>query len=219
FSSLPSLLRLLLPRRPPSSPLFPYTTLFRSIIVLNPLILGSFSADDASAKRDVLGDILPVGQVAAVTALVAGLMSIIFGMVAKYPFAFAAGLGINSLVAVTIVPQVTWPEAMGLVVIDGIIIVILAATGFRTSVFNAIPGELKAAIAVGIGLFIAFIGFVDAGFVRRIPDDANTTVPVGLGIDGSIASWPTALFCFGVLLMGVLVVRKVRGGLLIGIVT
>lgn len=189
------------------------------IIVLNPLILGSFSADDASAKRDVLGDILPVGQVAAVTALVAGLMSIIFGMVAKYPFAFAAGLGINSLVAVTIVPQVTWPEAMGLVVIDGIIIVILAATGFRTSVFNAIPNELKAAIAVGIGLFIAFIGFVDAGFVRRVPDEANTTVPVGLGIDGSIASWPTALFCFGVLLMGVLVVRKVRGGLLIGIVT
>ncbi|MBC2639741.1 NCS2 family permease [Rhodococcus sp. NPDC056960] len=188
------------------------------IVVLNPLILGSFSAEDAVAKTDVLGNILPVNEVAAVTALVAGLMSIVFGIVANYPFAIAAGLGINSLLAVTIAPQVTWPEAMGLVVIDGIIIVVLALTGFRTAVFNAIPAELKSAIAAGIGMFIAFIGLVDAGFVRRIPDAAGTTVPVGLGINGSISSWPTVTFVFGVLLMGVLVVRKVRGGLLIGIV-
>lgn len=188
------------------------------IVVLNPLILGSFSADDAAAKTDVLGNILPVAQVAAVTALVAGFMSILFGIVANYPFGIAAGLGINTLLAVTIAPQVTWPEAMGLVVIDGIIIVLLAVTGFRTAVFNAIPSELKAAIAAGIGAFIAFIGLVDSGFVRRIPDAAGTTVPVGLGIDGSIASWPTAVFIFGLLLMGILVVRKVRGGLLIGIV-
>lgn len=188
------------------------------IVVLNPLILGSFSPDDATAKVDVLGNILPVNQVAAVTALVAGLMSIVFGIVANYPFAIAAGLGINTLLAVTIAPQVTWPEAMGLVVIDGVIIVILAVTGFRTAVFNAIPPELKAAIAAGIGAFIALIGMVDAGFVRRLPDAAGTTVPVGLGIDGSIASWPTAVFVFGVLLMGVLVVRRVPGGLLIGIV-
>ncbi len=188
------------------------------IVVLNPLILGSFSADDGAAKTDVLGNILPVAQVAAVTALVAGFMSILFGIVANYPFGIAAGLGINTLLAVTIAPQVTWPEAMGLVVIDGIIIVLLALTGFRTAVFNAIPSELKAAIAAGIGTFIAFIGLVDAGFVRRIPDAAGTSVPVGLGIDGSIASWPTAIFVFGLLLMGVLVVRKVRGGLLIGIV-
>ncbi|MFE5705035.1 NCS2 family permease [Rhodococcus koreensis] len=188
------------------------------IVVLNPLILGSFSPDDAVAKTDVLGNILPVNQVAAVTALVAGLMSIVFGVVANYPFAIAAGLGINSLLAVTIAPQVTWPEAMGLVVIDGVIIVVLALTGFRTAVFNAIPAELKSAIAAGIGMFIAFIGLVDAGFVRRIPDVAGTTVPVGLGINGSISSWPTVTFVFGVLLMGVVVVRKVRGGLLIGIV-
>ena len=188
------------------------------IVVLNPLILGSFSADDATAKVDVMGNILPINQVAAVTALVAGFMSIVFGVVANYPFAIAAGLGINSLLAVTIAPQVTWPEAMGLVVIDGVIIVVLALTGFRTAVFNAIPSELKAAIAAGIGAFIAMIGLVDAGFVRRIPDAAGTTVPVGLGIDGSIASWPTFVFVVGVLLMGVLVARKVRGGLLIGIV-
>ncbi|MFD4468852.1 NCS2 family permease [Rhodococcus sp. NPDC058505] len=188
------------------------------IVVLNPLILGSFSPDDASAKTDVLGNILPVSQVAAVTALVAGVMSIAFGIIANYPFGIAAGLGINALLAVTIAPQVTWPEAMGLVVIDGLIIVALAVSGFRTAVFNAVPDALKSAIVAGIGMFIAFIGFVDAGFVRRIPDVAGTTVPVGLGIGGSIASWPTVIFVFGVLLMGVLVARKVRGGLLIGIV-
>ncbi|MFD4182507.1 NCS2 family permease [Rhodococcus sp. NPDC058514] len=188
------------------------------IVVLNPLILGSFSADDAAAKTDVLGNILPVTQVAAVTALVAGVMSIAFGIIANYPFGIAAGLGINALLAVTIAPQVTWPEAMGLVVIDGIIIVVLAISGFRTAVFNAVPDALKSAIVAGIGMFIAFIGFVDAGFVRRIPDVAGTTVPVGLGISGSISSWPTVIFAFGVLLMGILVARKVRGGLLIGIV-
>ena len=160
---------------------------------------------------------LSVPQVAAVTALVAGVMTIVFGLVANFPFAMAAGLGINTLVAVTIAPQVTWPEAMGLVVVNGVIIVILGLTGFRTAVFNAIPDPLKIAIAAGIGAFIAFIGFVDAGFVRRLPDAANTTVPVGLGIEGSIASWPTAVFCVGLLLTGVLVARGVRAGILIGV--
>ena len=120
------------------------------IIVLNPLILGSVTPGDPSAKADALGGILPVAQVAAVTALVAGVMTIIFGVVANYPFAIATGLGINTLLAVTIAPLMTWPEAMGLVVINGVIIVILALTGFRTAVFNAVPTELKTAIAVGI---------------------------------------------------------------------
>lgn len=188
------------------------------IIVLNPLILGSVTATDPSAKTDALGGILPVAQVAAVTALVAGVMTILFGVLANYPFAIATGLGINTLLAVTIAPMMTWPEAMGLVVIDGIIIVLLAVTGFRTAVFNAVPGELKTAIAVGIGAFIAMIGLVDSGFVRRLPDAANTTVPVGLGIDGSIASWPTFVFVIGLLVVGVLVARGVRAGILIGVV-
>ncbi|WP_016697655.1 solute carrier family 23 protein [Actinoalloteichus spitiensis] len=187
------------------------------IIVLNPLILGSFSADDPSAKVDVNGDILTVPQVAAATALVAGVMTILFGLVANYPFGLAAGLGINTLVAVTIAPQMTWPEAMGLVVIDGLIILVLVATGFRTAVFNAVPAPLKAAIAAGIGAFICFIGLVDSGFVRRVPDEAGTTVPVGLGIDGSIASWPTAVFVVGLILTGVLVARRVRGAILLGV--
>ena len=186
------------------------------IVVLNPIVIGGIPGEPKNA--DVLGNVLPLAQVAAVTALVAGVMSIIFGLVANYPFAIATGLGINSLLAVSIAPEVTWPEAMGLVVIDGIIIVLLAVTGFRTAVFNAVPAELKASIAAGIGCFIAFIGFVDAGFVKRIPDAAGTTVPVQLGTDNSITTVPTLIFVIGVLLMGILVVRKVPGGLLIGII-
>jgi AGZA family xanthine/uracil permease-like MFS transporter len=187
------------------------------IIVLNPLILGSFATDGPGAKADITGAVLGVPQVAAVTALVAGLMTLLFGLVANYPFAIATGLGINTLVAVTIAPLMTWPEAMGLVVVNGLVIVLLAVSGFRTAVFNAVPPELKAAIAVGIGLFIAFIGLVDAGFVRRIADAANTTVPVGLGIGGSIASWPTAVFVVGLLITSLLVARGVRAGILIGV--
>jgi AGZA family xanthine/uracil permease-like MFS transporter len=187
------------------------------IVVLNPLILGSFAASGPGAKRDVLGAVLPVPQVAAVTALVAGVMTLLFGVVADYPFAIATGLGVNTLVAVTIAPQVSWPEAMGLVVVDGLIIMLLAATGLRTAVFNAVPAELKAAIAAGIGLFISFVGLVDAGFVRRIPDSAHTTVPVILGIGGSIASWPTLVFVVGLVLTGILVARGVRAAILVGV--
>ncbi|MDQ3405882.1 MAG: NCS2 family permease [Actinomycetota bacterium] len=188
------------------------------IVVLNPLIIGSFAADDTAAHKDLFGDILPVDQVAAVTALVAGVMTILFGLVANYPFALATGLGINTLVAVGIAPQMTWPEAMGLVVVNGIVVLLLVVTGVRTAVFNAVPPPLKSAIAVGIGLFIALIGLVDAGFVRRLPDAANTTVPVGLGINGSIASWPTLVFVVGLIVMGILVAKRVKGAILIGVV-
>ncbi|WP_460404542.1 NCS2 family permease [Actinophytocola sediminis] len=189
------------------------------IIVLNPLIIGSFSADpnDPSTHDDKFGAILPVGQVAAVTALVAGVLTILFGLVANYPFALATGLGINAFVAVTIAPQMSWPAAMGLVLVNGVVVLILVVTGVRTMVFNAVPPSLKAGIAVGIGLFITLIGLVDAGFVRRVPDVANTTVPVGLGIDGSIASWPTLVFVVGLLLTGILVAKRVKGAILIGV--
>src|SRR5262249_55438850 len=133
------------------------------IVVLNPLIIGSFSAQDASAHKDHFGAILPNAQVAAVTALVAGVMTILFGIVANYPFAMATGLGINAFLAVTIAPQMSWSAAMGLIVVSGLIIVVFVLTGVRTIVFNAVPPALKAGIAVGIGLFISLIGLVDAG--------------------------------------------------------
>lgn len=178
------------------------------IVVLNPIIL--------SAGTDVAGDNLAFPAVAAVTALTAGVMTILFGLVARLPFAFAAGLGINSFLAFSVVGQVTWPEAMGLVVINGLIIVLLAATGLRRLIFDAVPYELKIAITVGIGLFIAFIGFVDAGLVTAT---GQNSPPVGLGIGGSIATVPTLVFVVTLLLTGVLVARKVKGALLIGLVS
>lgn len=182
------------------------------IVILNPLIIGGFSADQATV--DVVGGWLPNAQVAAATGLTAGLLTIAFGVIARLPFALAAGLGMNSFLAVNVVGQVTWPEAMGLVVVNGVIIVLLAATGLRTLIFAAVPYELKIAITVGIGLFIAFIGLVDSGFVRA--SGANSP-PVQLGTAGSIATLPTAVFVVGLVLMGVLMARRVRGALLIGI--
>jgi AGZA family xanthine/uracil permease-like MFS transporter len=176
------------------------------IVILNPIIL--------SGSADVDGDSLGFAQVAAVTALTAGVMTILFGLIARLPFAFAAGLGINSFLAVSVVGQVTWSEAMGLVVINGLIIVALAATGLRRLIFDAVPLQLKIAITVGIGLFIAFIGFVDAGFVTST---GFASPPVGLGVNGSIATLPTVVFIFTLLLTGILVARKVKGALLIGI--
>ncbi|WAE97904.1 NCS2 family permease [Corynebacterium pseudotuberculosis] len=182
------------------------------IIILNPLILGT--------SPDSEGTVLGIPQVAAATAFVAGVMTILFGVIAKYPFGIAAGLGINTLVAVSMVATegLTWSEALGLVVLDGVIIVILAISGFRQAVFDAIPKPMIAAMSVGIGMFIALIGLVDAGFVRRLPDAAHTTVPVGLGTNGSIASWPTFVFIIGLLICGFMVIRNIRGGLFIGIV-
>ena len=127
------------------------------IIVLNPIIL--------SGTPDVAGNELGFTQVSAVTSLAAGVMTILFGVVARLPFAFAAGLGLNSFLASTVVGSLTWPEAMGLVVINGLLIVALAATGLRKLIFDAVPMQLKLAITAGIGLFILFVGLVDAGFV------------------------------------------------------
>ncbi|WP_293694347.1 NCS2 family permease [uncultured Agrococcus sp.] len=183
------------------------------IIILNPLIMGGFAADQAAT--DVEGGWLPNHQLAAATALTAGLVTILMGVIANVPFGLAAGLGINSFLAFTLVQDLTWPEAMGLVVINGLIIVLLGATGLRRMIFNAVPAALKSAISVGIGMFIAFIGFVNAGFVR------STTLPsppLELGEGGSITSLPTIVFIIGLALMGGLVALRVKGALLIGIV-
>ncbi|GGC96091.1 MFS transporter [Tersicoccus solisilvae] len=181
------------------------------IVVLNPLIL---------AGPDSAGTMLGIPRVAAVTALVAGIMTLLMGLWARYPFAIATGLGVNALVSITVAthPGMTWPDMMGLVVLAGLAMLILVATGFREAVFRAVPEGLKTAIVVGIGLFIALIGLVNAGFVRRVPDAAGTTVPVGLGFDGKLVGWPTLVFLFGLALTIALVVRKVRGAILIGII-
>ncbi len=186
------------------------------IIVLNPLILG-FVED---ADGNLLGGAAPgnLAAIAAGTALVAGVLTILMGVFANFPLALATGLGLNAFVAVAIATQMTWADAMGLVVIEGVLILILVLTGFREAVFHAVPGQLKIAISVGIGLFIALIGFVDAGFVRRMPDLAQTTVPVQLGNGGQLQGWPVVVFGVGLVLVIALWVLKVRGAILISIV-
>jgi AGZA family xanthine/uracil permease-like MFS transporter len=179
------------------------------IIVLNPIIL--------SGSTDVAGNQLEFTQVSAVTSLAAGVMTILFGVIARLPFAFAAGLGINSFLASSVVGSVTWPEAMGLVVINGLIIVALATTGLRKLIFDAVPMPLKLAITAGIGLFILFIGLIDAGFVGST-GFASPPVGLGSGGAGSISTVPTVIFVVTLLMTAVLVARKVRGGILLGLV-
>jgi AGZA family xanthine/uracil permease-like MFS transporter len=188
------------------------------IIVLNPLILGFVPDSEGNflGGGDGLGSNLPT--IAAATAIVAGVLTILMGAVANFPLALATGLGLNAFVAVAIATQSTWNDAMGLVVLEGIAILLLVLTGFRQAVFHAVPTQLKVAISVGIGLFIALIGFVDAGFVTRIPDAAGTTVPVQLGAGGELTGWPVLVFAAGLILLISLWVRNVKGAILIGIV-
>ncbi|GAA3020682.1 NCS2 family permease [Streptosporangium longisporum] len=181
------------------------------IVVLNPLIIATVKDAEGQFIGDGSAPNIPL--VAAGTALVAGLLSILMGVIGKVPFAMAAGLGLNAFVTYGIATQMSWESAMGLVFLEGVIIAILVLTGFRTAVFNAIPSQLKTAISVGIGLFIALIGFVDAGFVRRVAAGP----PLELGIAGSLTSWPIFVFVVGLLLIVVLVARRTRGAILIGI--
>lgn len=188
------------------------------IVVLNPLIIGTVADADGHLLGGGQNVASSTAAVAGVTALAAGVLTILMGVVGRYPFALAAGLGINSFIAASVVPRMSWPDAMGLVVIEGVIITVLVLTKVRTALLHAIPSDLKTAISVGIGLFIAVVGLVDAGFVRRIPDAANTTVPVGLGMNGDLRGWPIVVFVIGLLLTAVLVMRKVSGAIIIGIV-
>ena len=183
------------------------------IVALNPLIIGL--AKDADGKYIGGGDAPNLALIAAATALVAGVLSILMGVVANFPLALATGLGLNTFVAVGIASQMTWKDAMGLVVLEGIIITVLVLTGFRTAVFRAVPTQLKIAISVGIGLFIALIGLVDSGFVRRT---AQGPVPVTLGDGGELVGWPIVVFAFGLFLTIGLMIRKIKAALLLGIV-
>lgn len=174
------------------------------IILLNPIILGG-AVDVAGAK-------LSIPQLTASTITAAAVSTLLMGVVGNAPFGVAAGLGLNAVVAYQAAPHMTWPQAMGLVVLEGLVIVVLAISGLRRLIMNSIPLALKHAISVGIGMFITLIGLVDAGFVAK-----GTGTPVQLGRTGHLTGWPVAIFCFGLLLVIVLFVRKVRGAILIGI--
>ncbi|WP_037602366.1 NCS2 family permease [Streptacidiphilus rugosus] len=180
------------------------------IIVLNPIIL--------SSATDKFGHHLNSGQLVTATVLTAAFTTLLMGVFANVPIALAAGLGVNSVVALQLAPKMSWPDAMGMVVLAGLAIMVLVATGLRERVMAAVPLSLRKAIAIGIGLFIALIGMVDGGFVTRIPDAAHTTVPLQLGATGHLVGWPVLIFVVGTLLTLILIVRKVPGAILISIV-
>ncbi|HEX2425246.1 MAG TPA: NCS2 family permease [Actinomycetota bacterium] len=175
------------------------------ILFVNPAILGSV--------KDVNGTSLPFDQVLTVTALAAGIMTLVMGLFANYPFALAAGLGLNAFVTFTLVATngLSWPAAMGVVVAEGVVITALVLTGFREAVLNAIPMDLKRAIGIGIGLFIALIGFAEGGVVVGGKATVVTIAP-------DLTTWPILVFVVGLAVTGALVARRIRGALLIGII-
>lgn len=179
------------------------------IIVLNPLIIGTVADVDGAFLGG--GDTPDLAAVAATTALVAGVLTIAMGVVANFPLALAAGLGLNAFVAFGLASQMTWADAMGLVVMEGLVILVLVLTGFRQAVFGAVPRQLKTAISVGIGLFIALVGLVNAGFVRST---GTPSPPIGMGEGGSLTTWPVAVFCAGLIAVIVLYALKIRGAIL-----
>jgi hypothetical protein len=174
------------------------------ILFVNPQILGSVAAPG--------GVKLPFDQVLTVTALVAAVATLAMGIYGRYPFALAAGLGINAFVAFSLVgaDRLSWPDAMGVIVVEGLAITVLVLVGFREAVINAIPHDLKLAIGIGIGLFITIIGLVDAGIVIKGEGTVVTIAP-------KLNTWAIAIFVFGLFGTYAMVTRRIRGALLFGI--
>lgn len=167
------------------------------IVFLNPIILSPLGFD-------------PVA-VAAATALAAGLLSIVMGVYSNYPVAMATGLGINAAVAFQLVvgDGLTPQGAMGVIVLEGIVVTVLVLAGLREAVMRAVPNSLKLAIAVGIGLFILFIGFVNGGLIR-----GGGGTPVEFVFPNSASA---SLTLIGLAIAVVLYVRKIRGALVLTI--
>ena len=169
------------------------------IVLVNPAILSATG--------------MPLGAVTAATCLSAAFGSILMGVVARYPIALAPGMGLNAYFtyAVCLKMHIPWQTALGAVFLSGILFLALTASGLRQMILHAIPHELYAAVASGIGLFIAFIGFRNAGLVVGDPETLVTL--------GNIRNPNTSLALVGLLVMVVLEVKKVRGAILIGVLS
>ncbi|MFB7667380.1 NCS2 family permease [Kitasatospora sp. NPDC056138] len=176
------------------------------IILLNPILLGG--ADKTGAHMDH-------AQLTTATALAAAVTTILMGVVGNVPLAVAAGLSVSSALSAMVAPHTTWPQAMGLCVIYGLLIVLLVVSGLREKIMNGIPLPLKHAITIGIGLFVTLIGLFKAGFVHHGPDPFGP--PVSLGPNSELSGWPVLIFSLTLLTIFVLLARKVRGAILIGI--
>ncbi len=175
------------------------------IIFVNPSILG--------LGGDPKG--LPFAAALTSTCLVAGVMTILMGLVTNRAFAIAPGMGLNAVVAFSLVlgQDLTMANAMGLIVLEGVAITVLVLTGFREAIFKAIPIELKKAIVVGIGFFILFIGLVDGGLIN-----VNGGTPVGLVELGNVPSVPIAVTVVGITATIIMLALRWRAAILLGIV-
>ncbi|MEU6171561.1 NCS2 family permease [Streptantibioticus parmotrematis] len=173
------------------------------ILLLNPVLL---------SVPDVNGHRLPHAALITATALGGAVTTLLMGFVGKVPLALAAGLSVAGVVSTQVAPEMTWPQAMGMCVIYGAVIVLLVVSGLREAVMNAIPLPLKHGITVGIGMFISLIGLVNAGFIGKGD-------PVTLGTGGHLAGWPVLVFCVTLLTIFMLQARNVPGAILIGIVS
>ena len=176
------------------------------IIFVNPAILGFAGNAGLQSKG------LPFEGVLTSTCLVAGVMTIAMGLFTNRAYAIAPGLGLNAFVAFTLVANegLGFPEAMGLIVIEGLAITILVLIGLREAIMRAIPLELKKAVAVGIGLFIGFIGLNNSGLVIR-----GAGTPVDLA---DFTTWTVFIALVGLTITIILRARGIPGDLLIGIV-
>lgn len=177
------------------------------IIFVNPAILGFAGIKDLEREG------LSFSAVSSGTALLAGLLTLGMGLFTNYPFALAAGLGLNAVAAFQLHVQMklSWPSVMGVFAWEGLIILVLVLTGLREMIMRAIPMSLKRATGVGIGLFILFIGLNLAGFIKIGPSAAD---PVALA---ELRTWAFAVAVFGLIFTAVLQAAKVKGALLIGI--
>jgi AGZA family xanthine/uracil permease-like MFS transporter len=175
------------------------------LFVNGSILTGGF---EATGQADPAWDL---ATVAAATALVAGVMTIAMGIISNYPFALAAGLGINAIVAFALTGRGLSPAgAMGVIVIEGVVVTLLVLAGLREAIMNAVPISLKRAIGVGIGLFILFIGFANGGLIKsNVP---GTLVTVSFPTEP--AQW---VFLAGLLITIVLYVLKVKAALVISI--
>ncbi len=162
------------------------------VLLVNPQILGNaIVIPDGFAKLLV------------VTALAAAIGSLLMGLVARYPFAQAPGMGLNAYFAFTVVigQKIPWQTALGAVAISGTIFVILALIGARQAVVRAIPNHLKYSVTAGIGLFLAFLGLKNSGIVIANPDTFVTL--------GSMTSGPVLIAVVGLLIISVLLVLRI----------
>jgi AGZA family xanthine/uracil permease-like MFS transporter len=154
---------------------------------------------------------MPFDAVAVATALAAAIFTVLMGLTTNLPFALASGLGLNAYVAFSIIlgEGVSWQVAMACVVIEGVLAVVLVLAGLREAIMRAIPHEVKLSIGVGIGLFIALVGFRDAGITIN-----NPATGIGLGV---LTAGAPLVALGGLLVMIILTARGIRGAILIGI--